>query len=551
MYEVDALLPGERYRNILKDLANDKYESIKRFISEFSEYAELETSDAFVHKMMTICRFLIDVGAYKYVGQILELSSIIGTFESEANEGEECVISYAIRKIEDENVIADILKNFDGGGGLTICFFEYPYPSMVAIDQKKYATLKLLFEKKLCDEKRCYGRWTALQYAVNNKDYEFAELLLAEFNHDPNLYGIIGIPPIALAANLNDFKMVELLIKYNADVSIVDGDGRTAICYCRSDKMIDIFKANGAIRENLQMRTVSRIISDIKCNGCVQPGLIKSLLGYEKPLFCNTEENVIVLAARFGDVNAMLQLSAYLHHANADDIIRATFDWYVLDDITHYKNVDKLIELTNVLVDADIVCRSPNIIMSPFSVLSMRPEIFLRTTDEKAFILFDNIIKLGYSLSESDFQGRNIFHAAITNLNMSLVKYCLSKDMKYKELDTNNISAVELLLSDSAKREFKEANTELLEHELQTLIANGCDINHQDELGFTPLHKLVNARIFREYPVKLLVKNRANLFLENNMKETAYDIAKRRNLPERILKLLKPQVKHNDKNNRR
>ncbi len=98
--------------------------------------AEYETSDAFVHKMMTICRFLIDVGAYKYVGQILELSSIIGTFESEANEGEECVISYAIRKIEDENVIADILKNFDGGGGLTICFFEYPYPSMVAIDQK-------------------------------------------------------------------------------------------------------------------------------------------------------------------------------------------------------------------------------------------------------------------------------------------------------------------------------------------------------------------------------------------------------------------------------
>ena len=92
MYEVDALLPGERYRNILKDLANDKYESIERFISEFSEYAELETSDAFVHKMMTICRFLIDVGTYKYVGQILELSSIIGTFESEANEGEECVM---------------------------------------------------------------------------------------------------------------------------------------------------------------------------------------------------------------------------------------------------------------------------------------------------------------------------------------------------------------------------------------------------------------------------------------------------------------------------
>ena len=121
--------------------------------------------------------------------------------------------------------------------------------------------------------------------------------------------------------------------------------------------------------------------------------------------------------------------------------------------------------------------------------------------------------------------------------------------MTYKQLDTNNISAIEVLLGDSTHREFKEANTELLERELQNLIAGGCNINHQDELGFTPLHKLVNARIFKEYPVKLLVKNQANLFLESNLKETPYDVAVRRKLPERILKLLKPQVIHNDKNN--
>ena len=551
MYEVDLLLTGERFRSILKDLSVGEYDSIEKFIDEFSEYAEYDTSDAFVHKMMTICRFLIDVGAYKYVGKILELSSIIGTFENEADEGEECVISYAIRKIADEDIIADILKNFDGGGGLATCFFEYPFPSMVAIYQKNYSTLNLLFEKKLCYEKRCYGRWTALQYAVNNKDYEFAELLLTEFNHNPDLYGVIDIPPIALAANLNDFKMVELLIKYNADVSIVDGDGRTAICYCRSDKMIDVFKANGAIRENLQMRKISRIISDIKCNGYIQAGLINSLINYDTPLFCNIEENIIILAARYGDVNALLQLSKYLNHAHPDELIRATFDWYVLDGITHHKNVDELIELTNVLIDAKVVCHAPGLIMSPFRVLSMRPEMFLRTTDKKAYELFDNIIKLGFSLTESDFQGKNVFHTAISNLNTPLIKYCLSKGMKYKQLDTDNISAVELLLSDSTNREFKEVNTELLERELQTIVASGCDINHQDELGFTPLHRLVNARIFREYPVKLLVKNRANLFLENNMKETAYDIAKRRNLPERILKLIKPQVIQHDKNNLR
>lgn len=550
MYEVDVLLPGERFRSILKDLANGKYESIEKFIDEFSEYAEYDTSDAFVHKMMTICRFLIDIKAYKYVRQILELSSIIGIYESESNEGEECVITYAIRKIEDENIIVDILKNFDGGGGLAVYLFGDITPSMVAIDQKKYITLKLLFEKKLCTEKLCYGRCTALQYAVDNKDYEFAELLLTEFQHDPDLYGINDIPPIALAANLNDFRMVELLIKHRANVSAIDGNGRTAICYCRSDKMIEIFKSNGAIRENLQMRTISRIISDIRYNGYVQSGLIKSLLEYEKPLFCNMQENIIILAARYGDVNALLQLSKHMIYAQPDELIRAAFDWYVLDGVTHHKNIDKLIELTNVLVDAKVRCQNPKVTMSPFRVLSMRPEMFLKTTDEKAFVLFDNVIKLGYSLGEEDFQGRNVFHTAISNLNMSLIKYCLCKGMKYEHLDTEEISAIELLLGDSASREFKEANTQLLEHELQILIANGCNINHQDKSGFTPLHKLVKEFNFKEYPVKLLLKNHANLFLENNMKDTAYDIAERRKLPDRILKLLKPQVIHNDKDNR-
>lgn len=548
MYEVDALLPGERYKSILKDLAYGKYESIEKFIGEFSEYAELETSDAFVHKMMTICRFLVDTGAYKYVARILKLSPIIGTFESEANEGEECVISYAIRKIDDESILANMLEAYEGEE-LIINFFEYPFPSIIAIDHKKYTTLELLFKKQLCDEKRCYGRWSALQHAVNNRDYDLAELLLNKFQHNPNLCGIIDIPPIALAANLNDFEMVELLIKHNADVSIVDGNGRTAICYCRSDKMLDIFKANGAVRENLQMRTISRIVADIKYNGYVQPGLIKSLLEYEKPLFCNKEENVILLAAKYGDVKTLLQMSKHLHHAHSDELIRAVFDWYVLDGITHHKNVDKLIELTNILVDAKIVCCAPGAIMSPFNILSMRSELFLRTSEEKAFVLFDNVIKLGYDLNGSNFQGKNVFHAAISNLNVSLINYCLSKGMKYQQLDTHNISAIELLLSDSSNRKFKDANTELLEQQFQALIANGCNINHQDELGLTPLHKLVNARIFREYPIKLLVKNRANLFLESNLKETAYEVAIRRNLPDRILKLLKPQVINNDKGN--
>ena len=349
-----------------------------------------------------------------------------------------------------------------------------------------------------------------------------------------------------MAADANDFKMVELLIKYGADVSATDGDGRTAINYARSDRMIEMFNANGAIRENLQMRGISRVISDIKHNGVATSDSIESLVKYETPVFCNKEGNVIALAAKYGDATALKQLAPFFEYVKPDDLIYSLFDWYELDGITYRKDVDKLIELTNILVEAGVHRESSGTMLSPFHTLSMRPEIFLRTSDEKAFLLFDNIEQLGYGLEECDCLGRNRFHDAIENLNTTLIKYCLRKGMQYKDLDTEKTSAVELLLGHSTCIEFKEANVSLMEEELDHLLGNGADINHQDEFGNTPLHKLVNARVFREYPVKLLVKKGANISLENFMEETPYNIASRRNLPERILNILNPKVTRND-----
>lgn len=542
MFDVDMLLTGERFRGIIKDLSTGNYDSIKLLIDEFAEYAEDEYSDAFVHKMQTICRFLIDLEGYEYVGHILELSNILGTYESEAHEGEECVISYAIRKIDDEEKIVRLLENCEGGD-LTVYFYEYENPAMLAIDLKKYRVLQLVFEKKLCNEERGYGRWTALQYAAHNRKYELAELLLSKLHHDPNLYSIIDMPPIALAADANDFKMVELLIKYGADVSATDGDGRTAINYCRSDKMIEIFNSNGAIRENLQMRSISRIISEIKNKGFAKDDSIQTLIGYEKPMFSNKEDNIILLAARYGDVETFKKLAPFFNHTSPDDIIYSLFDWYELDGITHRKDVDKLIDLTNILVEAGVKRKSSGTMLSPYHTLSMRPEMFLVTTQEKAFALFNNIEKLGYRLDESDCLGCNRFHDAIENLNISLIDYCLSKGMKYKELDTEKVSAIGLLLGASTRREFKEANIPLLEKEFKKLLLNGCNLDHQDEFGNTPLHKLVNTRIFREYPIKLLLKNGANVSLRNFMDETPYHIGLRKNIPEDILELLKPKEK--------
>lgn len=539
MNTTHKILPGDRFRNILRDLSFAKYDKLEKLIEEFSNYVEEDFSDAFIHKMQTICRFLIDNKAYEYVARIIGLSSIIGTYESEEYEGEECVISYAIRRICDESIIAQILENFDCGE-LTVYFFEYPLPSMIAIEQKKYNTLKLLFDKHICTEEWCCGQWTALQHAAYNGYYKLAELLLTELKHDPNLYTGFDIPPIALAADMNDFKMVELLIRYGADVSATDGDGRTAINYCRSDKMRGIFIENGAVRENLQMRTISHVISSIKHNGFAPMDCIEALTKYEHLLFNNKEGNIILLAAKYGDIDALKCLAPFFKYVKTDDIIYAIFDWYELDSITYRKDIDKLIELTNILIENGVKRSAIRTMLSPYHTLSLLPEIFTKTSEEKAFTLFDNIGRLGYRLDERDCIERTTFHDAIENLNILLVNYCLSKGMSYKELDNATTSAIELLLGDSVCREYKEANTALIEEMLQQLITNGCDINHQDKFGNTPLHNLVSAKNFKEYPIKMLIKNGADLSLKNAMKETAYVIGLRKNLPDRILKLLRP-----------
>ena len=217
MYEIDLHLTGKRYRTILREISLGIFDELNKFIVEYEKLCEEDCSDSFVHKMQTLLRLLIDIKAYGYVAEIVDLNSILLTYENSDSEGEECVLSYAIRNIDDDAVIARFLENYNSGI-LTVYMLEFEYPSHIAVDQKRYNLLKLLFEKELCEEKSAYGHWTLLQHAVKTRNYELATFALEQLHQNPNLYGAYDIPPLCLAANENDFKMVELLIEHGADV---------------------------------------------------------------------------------------------------------------------------------------------------------------------------------------------------------------------------------------------------------------------------------------------------------------------------------------------
>ncbi len=59
---------------------------------------------------------------------------------------------------------------------------------------------------------------------------------------------------------------------------------------------------------------------------------------------------------------------------------------------------------------------------------------------------------------------------------------------------------------------------------VKSLIENGIDLNERSSNGNTPLHKAI---MLENIPiVKLLLINRAKLFIKNKKGETAYDLSK-------------------------
>ena len=541
MYYVDSILNKETHYQILKDLGDDNYENLDQFIEAFKDCCDQDYSDDFVQRLHDLCCILIDKGEYDKVAHIIKLSPIVGTYDTPEYEDEVCVASYAIKHVDDDAELEKIVGSCRGGL-FTPYFYNNATPSIIAIDKKKYFILKTLFENRLCNEEICYGRWTALQHAAYTGNYELAEYVLKELKHNPDMYEAIDIPPIALAADANDFKMVELLLEYGANISATDGKGETAITYCRSDKMIDIFKNHGAVRLNVQQIILSKAIAQIKAKGKINPDTVKAIIGYKSPSFENQDANIIVLAARYGDVQAFEAFMPYLSYADVDSIIFAMFDWYELNDKSYLKNVFELIALTDALVKAGAKKTRDMPIISPFHRLALRPEMFKGISDQNAFRLFENIEKLGFNLTDIDCLGLNRFHDAIQNFNMSLVSYCLEKGMTYKALDTKAASAIALLLGECMNQAFKDERRNLVEELLYDLLDDGCNVNHQDEFGDTPLHKLAAQRNFRSWAVKMLIRYGADTKIKNNAGKTAYEIAKEMGLSRRKLAAFSMQV---------
>jgi len=127
-------------------------------------------------------------------------------------------------------------------------------PLILAVHNDDFEMAKMLLEAGATTDVKTEIGFNALMYAVLNKNMPITKLLLdykANINEQESL---IGLTPLLLAITNNDIEMVSFLLENNADPTIVDSTGQSALTYAeeqKSDAIITLIgsKINKAIEE--------------------------------------------------------------------------------------------------------------------------------------------------------------------------------------------------------------------------------------------------------------------------------------------------------------
>mmetsp|Transcript_49885 Transcript_49885/g.125383 ORF Transcript_49885/g.125383 Transcript_49885/m.125383 type:complete len:884 (+) Transcript_49885:151-2802(+) len=118
-----------------------------------------------------------------------------------------------------------------------------------------------------------------------------------------------------------------------------------------------------------------------------------------------------------------------------------------------------------------------------------------------------HLLEHGASIEAQDEKGFTPLHyAAKFDSGAAAAVLCKAKDVKLDAVDNDDASPLMVCAQHNAVQAAKV----LLEHK--------ANVNHQDELGESPLHKALEAKA--DGIIELLVKNGANLYLEDNNSRT-------------------------------
>lgn len=139
-----------------------------------------------------------------------------------------------------------------------------------SIFEKKDITIdefKELLRTKYKDNNVQYG--TLLHYSTKYNRDDLVEILLKDFKTNPNIQDQDGWTSLYIACDNNNFKIAELLIKYNADPNLADNDSKiTPLLIAASKANVELMKLliNNNAEVNINTLFGTPLHAAAKCN---------------------------------------------------------------------------------------------------------------------------------------------------------------------------------------------------------------------------------------------------------------------------------------------
>lgn len=531
----DVYLSEARLNHILWEISQGKDSAYGCLYCDLCWLEDYSFSDTFCHRLITLLMFLIQFKHYDYAVDLLKVVPWAGRFEDVVNKSRNCIYTYAIEMIPDDNHLLPLLETIDAAidGDL---FMERKTPAMAAVELKRYNILKCLFDRNMCSEKYAVGSLTVMQYAVSTENLDLLHYALSELDHPADSTGFTTQTPLMLAVEKDSLEFASVLLQHGANPNATDDKGMSILSHCKSAAMHDLLDQYHGIARDVAAEVLSEAIRVAK-NSPVPNELIDEVIKHSPNTITYQGSNLALISADNGYVENLEQLLLHYDLSElGEELACAVFH----TSVPQFKSVSLLIQLTDVLINAGIKVQMNSIKMfHPFTELSDRPEIFDSVSLDEAYALFDKVNELGFDPLSTMYTGTNLLYFAIQGMNIPLIRYCLDQGLSLMDLEESK-GVAEILLTRlpiSKKLCFNDENREV--EVWKFCEAEGCDINHRNDRGETALHGIVRASWASKKMIKVALSLGVDPFIQNKDGRTAAQLASDRGCREEIIELLK------------
>ncbi|MFN4149639.1 MAG: ankyrin repeat domain-containing protein [Candidatus Sericytochromatia bacterium] len=359
---------------------------------------------------------------------------------------------------------------------------------------------------------------TELIKAIKDSNITKVKSLIANKENIDERNNIGRTPLIEASSKKNNYEIVKLLIDNGADINLKDKDDRSAVTellQIYDESLLDVFLKTKRIDFNNYMyvhNTPLAMVINIKNMALTD-------------LFIDNGADI-----NFKDINDNTILFNALIYTDIEEIIEHLLSFNPKIEINNdggYKTLNISSKRKEMF----------DLIFSKISDINKIQDngktILTQAIGSSDKELYTRLIEKNIDLNKIDRFGNNALKLAVDLKNLDLLKLLISKNIDLNTKFEDDISSNRNILMLEVNKSLDKISLDVINILLES---KKIDINAQDEYGHTALSISLNKGNIEI--IKLLLDNKANPNIKNNLGESYLDIAKKRNNQE-IINILK------------